>query len=317
MAGLWRRMGLILAPPQAHPWWLSHAQMPSILPLSDNLWRIYFSARASENRSRVLAVDVDPGASMAIQARHDSPLFDRGERGAFDHAGVLPSCAVATPETVRLYYVGLVERRDVRAQAEIGLATAADGLTFTRAFPGPVHGIGPHDPYFTSAPMAHRRGAQWRLYYVGGTAWSHETGAEEPAYQVRLARSEDGQIFSPLSEQVIPWAVCASPGQGRPWVAALKGQERLWISLRGERFREPGAQAYRLASCPLNAEGLACGPIEPVVFENPPKVDEFDSWMQAYACVVPYKDDLIMVYNGDGFGASGFGWAVMPGGARP
>jgi hypothetical protein len=33
--------------------------------------------------------------------------------------------------------------------------------------------------------------------------------------------------------------------------------------------------------------------------------------------VLPYGDDLIMFYNGDEFGKAGFGWARLPGGARP
>jgi hypothetical protein len=43
---------------------------------------------------------------------------------------------------------------------------------------------------------------------------------------------------------------------------------------------------------------------------------DFDSWMQAYGCVMPHGDDLIMIYNGNGFGGSGFGWTRLPGGAE-
>jgi hypothetical protein len=51
-----------------------------------------------------------------------------------------------------------------------------------------------------------------------------------------------------------------------------------------------------------------------VQFENPPVTGDFDSWMQAYACVVPHGEDLVMFYNGNDFGRAGFGWARSPGG---
>jgi len=316
MAGRWRRMGLICAAPPGHPWWASHAQMPCVLPLSGSLWRIYFSARTADNRSRVLAIDVDPTAGMAVRARHEAPLLDRGPLGAFDQAGVLASCAVPATESVRLYYIGLVERKDVRAQAAIGLAVSPDGLAFTRGFPGPVHGVGPHDPFFNSAPMLAQAGDEHRLYYVGGTGWAFDIGAMEPTYGVRLTKSRDGRLFSAESAAVVAPALCPAVGLGRPWVAPLHGAPRLWFSVRGVQFRAPGPEAYRLVSAPLDGAGLACGAPEPVVFDNPPQPGEFDSWMQAYACVVSHGEDLVMFYNGDDFGATGFGWAVLPGGAR-
>ena len=33
--------------------------------------------------------------------------------------------------------------------------------------------------------------------------------------------------------------------------------------------------------------------------------------MQAYPCVVPRGDELLLFYNGDGFGQTGFGFARM------
>ena len=83
----WRREGLLVSVKAGHPWWRTHAQLPTALPLSDRLWRIYFTARDSDNRSRILAVDVDPGDKMRVLAEYfDPPVLDLGPPGAFDHA---------------------------------------------------------------------------------------------------------------------------------------------------------------------------------------------------------------------------------------
>jgi hypothetical protein len=38
--------------------------------------------------------------------------------------------------------------------------------------------------------------------------------------------------------------------------------------------------------------------------------------MQAYPCVGVSGEDLVMLYNGNGFGRDGFGYARLRGGAR-
>ena len=60
-----------------------------------------------------------------------------------------------------------------------------------------------------------------------------------------------------------------------------------------------------------DAQQSFAGPAEPVRLENPTGTSDFDSWMQAYACIVSYGDDWIMLYKGDDFGRAGFGWARM------
>jgi hypothetical protein len=304
-------MGLICGVAEGHAWWRSHAQLPSVLPLAEDCWRVFFSARDEGNRSRVLAIDLDPTAGMAVRARHFDTLLDRGALGAFDHEGLVTSQAVASPEGVLLYYTGITQRRDVRTAAAIGVAVSADGLRFERPFPGPVFSQGPHDPCFTAAPMLHQVGDERRLYYISGIGWDTAAGALEPHYGVRLLRSADGMIFSNLSEPVLADAGPDTYSIGRPWVARWRGQDRLWFSLRGIRFRADGDQPYHIASCALDGRGLAHGPFERVNFVNPPQPGDFDSWMQAYACLIPHGDRLIMFYNGDGFGAGGFGWAVL------
>jgi hypothetical protein len=310
----WHREGLLVPVKAGHPWWRSHAQLPTALPLSDRLWRIYFAARDSDNRGRILAVDVDPGDKMRVVAEYFEPLLDLGPPGAFDHAGVAPATAIMVDGKVRLYYSGVTLRRDVSGHVMIGLAVSDDGLYFRRAFAGPVHGSGPFDPYFTSAPAVLRTPDGYRMWYVGGTQWREINGKAELFYEIRTTRSSDGMIWNPRSETAVALDSPKEAGLGRPWITETGRGRRLWLSRRGGAYRGPGEGAYQLVSIAADERGWFSGPAEPVEFDNPPGAEDFDSWMQAYACVVPYRDDLIMLYNGNDFGRAGFGWARLTGG---
>lgn len=289
--------------------------MPTALPLHDRCWRIYFGARSAENRTLPFAVDVDPAENMRIVAEHFEPLMDFAAPGSFDHAGVLPSSALLVDGEVRLYYVGLSLRMDVRTAGFSGLASSADGLAFTRVCAGPVQGLGPFDPYFSVAPMVLATSAGFRMWYVAGTPWQEVDGIQDPFYEIRTTVSADGVVWDPRSEIALPRGPLAAAGLGRPWITNEGNRQRLWFSRRGEAYRVAGADAYRMMSVLGDADGAFSGSAEPLTFENPPGPDDFDSWMQAYGCILPHGDDLVMFYNGNDFGHAGFGWARLPGGA--
>jgi len=312
---LWHREGLLVAVKRDHPWWVSHAQMPTVLPLSDRLWRVYFAARDRSNRSRILAVDLDPGGGMRIVAEHFEPLLDLGPPGAFDHMGVGPSAALMVDGQVHLYYTGIIVRQDVRTQSAIGLAVSDDGLKFRRAFRGPVYSTGPFDPFFSAACTVLRGPDGYRMWYTGGTDWRTVDGQLDHFYEIRTTRSADGLTWDPRSETAVGLKTPADAGFVRPWITETAHGQRLWFSCRGVSYRGPGEGAYHMVSVLADARQSFMGALERVLFDNPPIVVDFDSWMQAYACIVSYRDDWIMFYNGDDFGRAGFGWARLSEGA--
>ena len=309
----WRREGLLVGVSRNHPWWATHAQPPTVLPVSDRLWRVYFAARDRANRAHIVAVDIDPGQRMRVVAEHLDPTLAPGPPGTFDHSGMGPSYALKIDGRVLLYYTGVSRRQDVPHQHAIGLAVSDDGgLTFRKAAQGPVFATGPLDPYFSSVPTVLKTDTGFRMWYVSGTAWCRIGDAVEPRYEICTTTSADGLIWDSRSAVALPLRTPWS-GLGRGWVTETEGRLRLWLCHRGDDFRNGGDRAYRMASVSLDADGVATGPIEPLVFANPPGPDDFDSWMQAYACVEPYQGELHMFYNGNDFGRQGFGWATCRG----
>ncbi|MBZ9993446.1 hypothetical protein [Mesorhizobium sp. BH1-1-4] len=306
----WTRKGLLLPVKAGHQWWASHAQSPTVLALSSRLWRIYFAGRDAGNLSSMMAVDVDPLDGMRILAEHLDAIMVPGPPGTFDSSGLGPSCALIIGGRIHLYYSGIYPRLDVRTQLAIGLAISDDGLTFERISPGPVRGIGPKDPYFVSTPFVSAIEGGYRMWYTSGTGWMDVDGSREPVYGIRSCISEDGILWETGSSLCLHEDADEGASLTRPWVTQGDDGMRLWYSRRGKQFRNGGNEAYRLFSRRINARGDIVGEAEPVIFSNSPVAGDFDSWMQAYGCVMQCASGEVMFYNGNGFGQDGIGWAT-------
>ncbi len=314
-ADRWQRRGVIqMAPEPGEAGWRSHAQNPTPLIFHDRRWRLYYAVRDQENRARILWVDVDPLDEMRVLARADTPILPLGAPGCFDSAGQGPSMALWRDGRVHLYYMGMHLRRDVPYGLAIGLATSPDGAEFTRHSTGPVLSVGPKDPYFVSLAHIQTEPEGYSAWYMSATGWTaRPDGPADADYGLRRAVSEDGLRWTPQDVMVAPGISALPEGGGlaRPWRARIDGTERLFFSYRARSaFRTDSAAAYRILSLPLDAAGMPAGPAEPLVFANPPGAEDWDGFMQAYPTVLPLGQGHVMLYNGNGFGQTGFGWAT-------
>jgi hypothetical protein len=255
-----------------------------------------------------VGVDIDPRDNMRIVTADLTPCLDLGSRGSFDHAGTQPRAVARIGNRVFLYYNGISLRRDVPGETAIGVAVSDDdGESFERIVPGPILSAGPHDPHFVCAPAVWQREGRWMMFYVSVT-WSTAGDPPEELYTLKRACSDDG----------IDWRRDARPAAGAklasPCVCETAQGPRLWCCIRGPRsVRVEGAGGYRLFWAPLGADGTV-GELHPVAFQNPPVSGDWDFEMQAYPYVIADGDDLVMFYNGNGFGRSGIGYARLSNG---
>lgn len=310
----------MISPPDDHSWWKSHAQSPTVLVLNDRLWRVYFGARDDRPVSRIMCADLDPSDNMRVLELYPEPVLEQGGDGCFDAHGLGPGSVIVRHGKVYLYYSGIVRRVDVPYALSIGLATSSDGLKFKRETVGPVMGIGPRDPYLTGAPCVRQQDDCLELWYISGLGWSHKAGEprEEPLYNIRRTYSADGVLWDVASEHVVGEDGKPDNVVARPWLLQLAEQTYIWYARRGSHgFRGAGPAAYRIWEGLVNPEISGVVGAAEICFANPPEQGEWDGEMQAYACVVPHGDDLVMLYNGNGFGRTGFGYARLPGGALP
>jgi hypothetical protein len=306
----WSRRGLIYAPAGrlGRDWAHSHAQCPTPTRVSSATLRIYFGTRDTANRTRPTFIDVDPARPERILYEHDRPVLDLGELGCFDDAGVMPSCLVDVAGEKFLYYVGWNTSTTVPYRTSIGVAVSGDGgLTFRRLFAGPIMDRTPREPHFCSTPFVIREGSGWRMWYLSCTGWRRVGDRAEPQYEIKTARSDDGIDWRRVGDVAI---AAAGPEEAlaRPWV--LRGGDgwRMWFchrSLNG--YRTDPQQSYRIG-CAESTDGL-------VWRRQPDRLEtaagDWDSEMTAYPAAYEHDGRVHLVYNGNGFGRSGFGYAVQ------
>jgi hypothetical protein len=313
---LLRRERLLLAPPEAHPWWRSHAQCPTVLALGASLWRVYFAARNAGNQSHIIYADFDPSEDMRLLRLEAEPLLEPGAPGTFGSAGMGPSSALFVGTRVFLYYVGFSLRRDVPHQLAIGLAVSEDGgATFRRAVPGPVLSTGPFDPFFSSTPHVEYRDGAFGMHYMSGIAWQRHGDRFDPLYLIKRAVSSDGIRWTTDDDIAVGFADKAETALARPWVIRRNDGHHMWFCRRGMRDSEGRVEDPYLLGYARSRDGLSWSRADELLrFANPPRSGEWDSAMQAYPCVVTRGDELLLFYNGDGFGQTGFGFAriLMP-----
>lgn len=304
----WLSCGLIVRPPGPHKWIASHAQTPTPLKMENGQVRIYFGVRDAQNRTMAVFADVRANDPETVLSLHDTALLGLGKPGAFDDCGVMPSCAAVWRKAIFLYYTGWNTAVTVPYRNAIGVAISDDGGDkFSRPFDGPVLDRSRADPYFVATPFVAEDGGILRMWYLSATSWQFIDGRMEPSYTVRHAESADGFDWKPSKVNCV--ACGSDEAIARPWVLRGKRLYHLWYCYRSLRcYRNDPRRSYRIGYA-TSRDGL--------VFERRDAAvgvvggsDVWDSEMQAYPALYEECGRYYLLYNGNGFGKDGFGYAT-------
>jgi hypothetical protein len=305
----WIKKGLIYQPAGQFHWNKSHAQLPIVDTTPDGRWRIYFATRGADNRSSISYIEVEAGKPENVLYEHNQPVLPFGALGTFDESGLMPACLVAQEDRQYLFYIGWSLRQTVPYHNAIGLALSTDkGQTFTK-FAGPLFDLRTNEPYFTGTANVLFESGMWRAWYQSGTKWQVVAGRPEPFYHLKYAESADGISWTRRGVVAIDYRNDMEGGICSASVLRETGHYKMWYSYRGaEGYREDRARSYRI--------GYAESPdgIDWTRKDADAGIDVsstgWDSQMIAYPNVLRHGGNLLMFYNGNGFGRSGFGYAV-------
>ena len=294
----WRKRGLLIEPPAHLPWARTHAAIPIAVPLGAGRAEVYFSTRDERNRAQIgrARVDLDdPGGKAEFDSE---PVVRFGPRGAFDDCGATAGCLVDHGHKRYLYYSGWSLAVEVPFLFYVGCAVSEDGgKTYVKASPAPVLGRSALDPFLTASPSILVEGGVWRMWYVSGTGWQRT----EPSYNIRYAESRDGIEWRPTGRTCIDYSYPGEHAIARPHVVKDGALYRMWFSHRGTSYRigyaestdgEEWTRKDDEAGITVSAEG-------------------WDSEMVAYPWVGEIGGALRMLYNGNSYGRTGIGQAVV------
>jgi hypothetical protein len=308
----WDKKGLIFVPGDYHnhfPWLKSHAAPPVCDLIGNGIARIYFSCRDKKGRSRPLFIEVDAANPKEIRYIHDKPILELGELGTFDDNGIMPSCLVEDGDRKLLYYIGWNPQRTVSYRLAIGLAESTDGKCFKKISEGPICDRSVDEPYFNTAPFVIREDDLWKMWYVSCTGWKIIDDWPEPYYHIKYAESKDGINWKRTGVICINYNEY-SEAIGKPYVFKEEDIYKMIYSYRKTKsYRSDKSCSYRLGYAESvdginwtrkdNAVGIELA------------AEGWDSLMMEYCTGYVYEGRRYLIYNGNGFGETGFGYAIL------
>ena len=297
----WRRLGFVYNASGGAPWMASHAAYPTPLPLADGTVRVYFSPRDTLNRGCItallLALD---GDRFHVLEKPRTPLLSHGPHGAFDDSGVTVGCVVPDGDEIRVYYLGWSLAVTVPFHNFIGLAIGArSGGPLRRVSPVPVVDRSAIDPFTISYPWVLREGAVWRMWYGSHLCWGKD--GQTMRHVIRHARSADGQYWHPSLQPAIPLADPPEFAVSRPCVLKDADRYRMWYARRSPDYglgyaESSDGENWVRADAQLEITG---------------PVAAWESKTMEYATVFDHAGHRYMLYNGNGYGRTGFGLAIL------
>jgi predicted GH43/DUF377 family glycosyl hydrolase len=278
----------------------THAANPVAEWLHDDRFRISFSSRDAQNRSSIGFVEIDLRNPAVILRESDAPVLAPGDSGLFDDAGVSIGCIVSHGSGRLLYYMGWHLAADVPWRNAIGLAVSDNvDAPFVRVSASPNVPVDSFDPHTLSYPWVSVEDGRFRMWYGSSTEWGRDKG--DMRHVIKDAVSDDGVQWRRTGAVAVGFDRPGETALSRPTVLRDADRHRMWFSARGTSYRiweaeSPDGRPWTRRS---DAPALDVAP------------DGWDSEMVEYPCVFDHRGRRYMLYNGNGYGLTGFGLAVQ------
>lgn len=301
MKQLWRKLGLIYCPTGDLDWRVSHASVPIAEFVDGNIFRIYFSSRNALNESFTSSLLIDITQPQRVLEVATTPVLCPGGLGEFDDSGAMGTWLAQKGDKKFFYYIGWNLGVTVPFRNSVGLAVSRDGCSFERYARGPVLDRTMTEPHFVASCCVIPGEDKWRMWYLSCTDWAFQGGRPQHRYHIKYAESFDGVSWSRNGVVAIDYSGNTEYAISRPSVIRDKDCWRMWYSFRGAAYRigyaesEDGLHWRRMdANCMLDVSLVG-----------------WDSEMIEYPFVFDHGGKRYMLYNGNGYGATGFGLAVL------
>lgn len=300
----WRKLGLLYCPSSLnrHPKLLSHAANPLPVHIDENLYRIFFSSRDEKNRSSVGAVDIDIVKRIVIK-EHFAPFFEHGAEHSFFADGISIGNCYSVNNINYMLFMGWQNPIGGHWRGDIGRFIVEKNLTLSLDSDKPFMACNSVDTISLSYPWVNKnKHGDFDMWYGSTNTW--DAGNGEMLHVINYALSVDGHNWS-RKGLAVPFELGVAQAFSRPCVVdGLQGGYEMWFSYRngkGDSYRiglavSTDGQSWTLA---LDKVGIDISS------------DGWDSEMIEYPFVFDHGGQRYMLYNGNSYGKTGFGLAVL------
>lgn len=301
MSQVWQKLGNIFSPNNEYEWLHSHASVPIAEHIKGDTYKIYFSCRDQHNRSHTAFIVIDITTPSKIISMSTQPVLSPGKLGTFDDSGAMGSWLVNTNDQKLLYYIGWNLGKTVPFRNSIGLASL-DGGQFKRCYSGPIVDRTKDEPHFCASCAVLKDQNKWKMWYLSCTDWLENEDGIEHRYHIKYAESEDGINWKRNGMIAIDYANDQEVAISRPSVLKTQdNQWHMWYSYRTKKYRIGYAKSK---------DGIHWHRSDNSIILDVSK-QGWDSDMIEYPFVFQHKNGTYMLYNGNEFGRTGIGLAVL------
>ncbi|WP_454692315.1 hypothetical protein [Achromobacter aloeverae] len=306
MTHQWQKLGRIYCPSDSgrHEKLLTHAANPLPVHLHGDVYRVFYCGRDLHNKSSVGAVDINV-ITRKVTAEHYAPLFEYGPQGSFYGDGVSIGSHYSIADGTRyIFFMGWQTKAPGDFRGDIGRLVLCPNFTLRLDSDKPILPSDHTDPLSLSYPCVLRAEDGSYLMWYGSTV-SWDAGNGEMLHIIKYATSIDGHDWIRYG-QAVPFEMGTAQAFSRPTVVRdERGNYQMWFSYRGntDKYRigyatSENGRDWRLALAESGIDVSSTG---------------WDSEMIEYPYVFDHNGKRYMLYNGNGYGRTGFGLAELHG----
>lgn len=283
----------------------THAQFPTIYKdskLIDDCIYIYFNIRDNKNESHVVRSTFS-FEKLKIVDLNFKKILSPGKLGAFDDSGVTLGSICSVNEQIKLYYTGWNLTRKVIVNNSIGIASlnSKTGL-FERNFDGPILTRSTLEPYTCASPFVlwDSKLSKYIMWYCSMDYWQKRNGSAKHYYDIKVAFSENGIEWSRPKISAVTYIKNSEYAFGRPFVRKINDEYEMFFSVRGTRYKIEKAKSL---------DGINWERTGPITWGGVSQ--QWENRAATYPSIYNYSGQDFMFYNGDGYGKTGIGMAIL------
>ncbi len=294
----WKKIGRVYAGQ-------SYCSVPIVIPISNEHLKIIFSTRDENNQSIPYSIEYDLNTNRVLS----ESLIDveLGGLGTFDQNGIMPTSYIIKDDVIYLYYIGWNVGGAVPFRNAIGLLVSTDGCnSFSKYSKGPLLDRSIYDNCFVASNSVIHDQDIFKMYYLSCDEWMDNNKTQvKHKYNIKYATSHDGIIWKRDGTIAIDYSCDDEYAISVPRVLKELDMYKMWYSYRGG----PNNSTYRIGYAE-SKDGLNWDRRDNEVNLSISETG-WDSEMICYPYIYMYSGKYYLFYNGNGYGKTGIGLAVL------
>ena len=299
---IWEKLGLLYNNKSDSKYLSSHFSNPLPVRLRDDIFRVYYSGRNNLNKSSVGHFDFDIKTLEIIGNSTDEVDFTFDNSDSFFSHGVSVGCTYYVNNVEYILFMGWNIPGNEHWRGEIGRIKLDDNYRFSIDPVKSLLGLDSEDPISLSYPFVLKDNNIYRMWYGSTVSWDSENG--EMIHIIKNATSVDG-INWVKNGTAVPYELGVAQAFSRPSVIFNDSGFHMWYSYRSGIANTKYQIGYSHSVDGFNwIRNHDVGVLKA-------SISGWDSEMVCYPYVFIHNNRTYMLYNGNGFGETGIGLAVL------